>query len=418
MNAREAKDGATFVVELTPPGRAAVAVVLVTGPAATTLVGQLFSPTRGGTLDQVPFERIVVGRWGVPHGEELVVARLASERIEIHCHGGLAPVNAVIDALVSRGCHRVSWSDWVRENTGDPVQAAAQIALADAPTARTAAILLDQYGGALSDVAGQAIAAANTGNWPWAIELVDTALTYRLVGIHLTEPWRVVLVGRTNVGKSSLINALAGFDRAIVSWLPGTTRDVVTTATAIDGWPVLLADTAGLRPTHDELESAGVRLTLAALKEADLLLRIEEAATALDPPSGESDDLSAVIGDLPQRPSVILVRNKVDLLTSAERTALKPVEAAESGEMIPGERQRDCTLFTSAKTGEGIADLVAAIGKILVPNPPPRGTAVPFTIPQVAALEAARLFCQRQDAAAVAAALQQLLAAQATRDES
>jgi tRNA modification GTPase len=71
------------------------------------------------------------------------------------------------------------------------------------------------------------------------------------LGRHLTRPWRVVVAGAPNVGKSSLINALAGFTRTVVTAVPGTTRDVVATAAAIDGWPVELIDTAGLRLTGD-----------------------------------------------------------------------------------------------------------------------------------------------------------------------
>jgi tRNA modification GTPase len=410
MNVKEAKADATVVAELTPPGRAAVAVVLVAGPEATRVVGRLFTPARGGTLDEIAIERIVLGRWNAPQGEDLVVCRRSPQRIEIHCHGGLATIKAVIDTLVSQGCRRVSWSDWVRGESDDPVQVSAQIALADAPTARTAAILLDQYVGALSQAARQAIAAANGGDWQSAIELLDAPLTYRHVGIHLTQPWHVVLAGRTNVGKSSLINALAGFKRAIVSMLPGTTRDVVSTSTAIDGWPVLLADTAGIRTTHDELESAGVRLTLDILKVADLVVRVDEAAHTMDPRSDEGLDLSTVIADLPQRPPVISVRNKVDLLTTTARTEMTAMTHAAEGDLVSGASRLERAIFTSAKTGEGIADLAAAIGKALVPNPPPRGTAVPFTIHQVAVLEAARNFCEQHDAPAVAKVLQQVLA--------
>ena len=228
----------------------------------------------------MPFERIVLGHWNAPNGEELILCRRSAERIEIHCHGGMAAVGAVIESLVSRGCQLVSWHDWLRTEGVDPIRADAHIALADAPTERTAAILLDQYHGALATAVRRAIAAATAANWPLAAELLDAVLTYRHVGTHLTTPWRVVLAGRTNVGKSSLINALAGFERAIVSHQPGTTRDVVTTVTAIDGWPVQLADTAGLRRSDDELESAGVRLAVETVQSADLIIAVEDAAAA------------------------------------------------------------------------------------------------------------------------------------------
>ena len=107
-------------------------------------------------------------------------------------------------------------------------------------------------------------------------------LQFRDLGLHLTTPWRVVLAGAPNVGKSSLMNAIAGYQRAIVSPTPGTTRDVVTVTTAIDGWPVQLADTAGLRETQDELESAGVALADAAIGEADLVIVVSDASADSD----------------------------------------------------------------------------------------------------------------------------------------
>ena len=100
-------------------------------------------------------------------------------------------------------------------------------------------------------------------------------------GCISSNPWRVVVFGAPNVGKSSLINALAGYERAIVSPTPGTTRDVVTVTTAIDGWPVQLSDTAGFRETQDELESAGIELaTNSAIQSGarDLCSRCGEAA--------------------------------------------------------------------------------------------------------------------------------------------
>ena len=163
-----------------------------------------------------------------------------------------------------------------------------------------------------------AIAAATAANWPLAAELLDAVLAYRHVGTHLTTPWRVVLTGRTNVGKSSLINALAGFERAIVSHQPGTTRDVVTTVTAIDGWPVQLADTAGLRISDDELETAGVRLAVETVQSADLIIAVEDAAAANEPTDAQHDDLSQTIAQLQRTRPVIHVRNKIDLARPAD----------------------------------------------------------------------------------------------------
>jgi len=386
-----AEPSITHVVELTPTGRAAVAVVLVDGPNAVRAVDQCFTATSGRPLACVPVNRIVVGRWQGPGGEELVVCRRGEERVEVHSHGGVAAVRAVVDALLAEGCRETAWHDWLRLSSADSMQAAAQIALADALTARTAAILLDQLNGALAAACHEAIAGITAENWPLAAELVGQLLHRRDLGLHLTTPWRVVLAGPPNVGKSSLINALAGYERAIVSPMPGTTRDVVTLATAIDGWPVELADTAGLRATDDELESAGVQLAEATLASADLVIMVCDATNqAADVGSRVEGRGSSAVA--PSR--IIHARNKIDLVSASEQ------RSAVSGTAIR----------TSALTGEGIEALAAAIGRSLVPNPPAGGVAIPFTPPHVESLEVARNAIERRHAAAACEALQSLLA--------
>ncbi len=95
---------------------------------------------------------------------------------------------------------------------------------------------------------------------PSPVAHLDAVLRWTDLGTHLATPWRVVLAGAPNVGKSSLINALLGYGRAIVFDQPGTTRDVVTADAAIEGWPITLADTAGLHDASDATESAGIAL--------------------------------------------------------------------------------------------------------------------------------------------------------------
>ena len=134
----------TRVIELTPAGRAAVAVVLVAGPQAVPLVEENLHRADGRKLADWPAGRILVARWGSLSGEEIVVCRRSADAVEIHCHGGAAAVRAVMDRLVECGCETMPWQDWLRATTAEPISAAARIALADAPTARTAAVLLDQ----------------------------------------------------------------------------------------------------------------------------------------------------------------------------------------------------------------------------------------------------------------------------------
>jgi tRNA modification GTPase len=385
----------TYVVELTPVGRGAVAVVLVAGPNAVRAVSNHFVPAGKRSIPERPIGRILFGRWG-SSGEELIVCRRAEDQVEIHCHGGVAAVRAVMDSLCTEGYTEISWREWLSRDQVSPrlevasrrdaTTCEAQIALADAVTMRTASILVDQMNGALSAAIREILSAVSAENWPPAAALLSNLMERRDVGLHLTTPWRVVLAGPPNVGKSSLINALAGYERAIVSPIPGTTRDVVTLNTAIDGWPVVLADTAGLRASNDELESAGVELAQSALAGADLAILVRDAtSSAVDSTPWKS---------LPSR--TIEVRNKIDLLPAGVGVEDGPAR----GSAIP----------VSALTGEGIANLAVAIGMALVPHPPAVGAAVPFTPAQFEKLAVARDAVEQRRGSPTAQALQSLLA--------
>ncbi len=395
--------GATVVVELTPAGRGAVAVVLVSGPLALGVLRECFTPATCWSEDDPRIGRIAYGRWGGIDGEELIVCRRGDSEFEIHCHGGVAAAPAIVRELSRRGCQLISWQEWLRGSSQDAIRTAAQIKLADASTSRTAAILLDQYHGALSSAVDAAIAVLDSGNRSQAVSTISEILAFRDVGLRLTTPWRIVLVGAPNVGKSSLINAMAGFQRSIISPLPGTTRDVVTTRTAIDGWPVQLADTAGLRETGDEVESAGVALAGAALAEAELAIVVSDASTGLT-------EAKRIMGQLRPGGRAIHVLNKVDLLNDVERAQSTRSVAELAGGSAAVQR-------VSALTGFGLADLLTCIGQTLVPHAPPAGAAVPFTAGQVERLEAAEATIIHGSIASAAAMLRSLLIEHETTSE-
>lgn len=382
---------ATVVVELTPPGRAAVAVVVVAGPDALRSVGNCFVARSGRPVGDIPLGRIVLGHWGGTDGEELVLYRRDENQIEVHCHGGTAAVEAIVNRLVKEGCRRITWQQWINRCTQDPLQAAAQIALADAVTERAAAILLDQLNGALSAAIHEVISDVAAAEWSSAMEKLNELLSREEMGLHLMKPWRVVVFGAPNVGKSSLVNALAGYERAIVSAMPGTTRDVVTVKTAIDGWPVQLSDTAGFRETQDELESAGIELATTTLSRAEFAIFAHDAAKLRDEPSG--DETKFEPPKLALQVRAIHVVNKIDLIATTERSQL--VERFINSRPEIGQ-----PYAVSALNGEGIADLILAIARALVPTAFPAGSAVPFTSEQFTGLAAAKSAVEQRDAVA------------------
>jgi tRNA modification GTPase len=228
------------VTLLTPPGRGAVATLRLEGPDAVAILQANFCAKAADAFAVFPCDRLFVGRFGGEQGEDVVVRRCQDDVVELHCHGGLAALAKIEAALVAAGCQRLSWRDWTIEQHADAEAAAAWIALAEAPTERTAAILLNQYHGVFQRECLAIRDALDNGDFAEAQRRCEAVETHVALGRHLVEPWRVALAGRVNVGKSSLMNVLAGYQRSIIHATPGTTRDVVTIRTAIDGWPVEL----------------------------------------------------------------------------------------------------------------------------------------------------------------------------------
>lgn len=345
----------TTVTILTPPGRGAVASISVEGATAVELVEQCFSAASGRKLTDVPVRRVVFGRWqtGNEIGEDLVVCRTAADRIEIHCHGGTAAVQAIVQSLVDAGARCRSPEEWADQHEPDVIAAEARLTLAAAKTERTALILLDQYRGALRREVEDIFACLKRGETAPALQRLRLLSQRSSVGQHLTQPWRVAIIGPPNVGKSSLMNALVGYSRSIVFDQPGTTRDIVRAETAFDGWPVELVDTAGLRESEDAIETAGVERAQQTMAAADLILRVSDSTEV----NGDSPPL--------EHGREIAVYNKVDLPSDRDSFPW------------PG-------IKVSATAGQGLPLLIQTIIQSLVGVAPSSGDAVPFTLRQIA----------------------------------
>jgi tRNA modification GTPase len=353
----ETPENSPILTILTPPGRGAVASLRIEGRGSLELLAGLCTARR--PLAEIPLRQVAVGRLG---GEEVVISRISDDAIELHCHGGSAAVARLEELLVGRGCREVSWQEWAIRHESDPFAAAARLALADARTARTAAILLDQYHGALRKAFAQIESSLQAGDAVAVRRQTDALLAYAATGLHLVQPWQVVVAGRPNVGKSSLINAIAGYQRAIVHSLPGTTRDIVSVQTALDGWPVEISDTAGLRAGGDPIEQAGIELAVNKIAAADLVVLVFDASL----PWTEEDQALVV-------PALAGSETKCRL-----KAGLQALLVDNKSDLTPASGSRPPALRVSAATSAGVDELCQEIARRLVPHPPPPGIAAPF----------------------------------------
>jgi tRNA modification GTPase len=339
----------TYAACLTPPGRGAIATLAVDGPRAWEVARKLFRPATR-LPEQPQAGRFWLGHFGDEIADEVVLAvRTISPRmrVEIHCHGGPEVIRLLLEALAAQDIPICSWQTFASLDAPSEWRAAAKVELAHAPTIRTASILLDQAQGAMDQALSAIRTALEEENQTKASPLLEGLARYANLGRHLTTPWRVAVIGPPNVGKSSLVNALAGFQRSVVAATPGTTRDVVTTLIAVDGWPIELADTAGLREEAGDLEEQGIARARQTANDADLCLWTMDAAAPPVWPDEPSDSLRYVINKIDQ-PAVW----NLDQVSDAARV--------------------------SARTGEGLAELCQRLAAWLVPEAPAPGAAVPF----------------------------------------
>jgi tRNA modification GTPase len=381
---------------MTAAGRGAIAVVRVWGPEAIRVADTAFRPDHGAGLAVTPRGDLRFGRIGDGRGDEVIVAVLDGNEptVEVQCHGGTAAVALIVAALEKAGAQRRDLSRCPEQVSRDRLAALALLDLARAPTLATAEILLDQAHGALRGDLIQ-IGRSIEHEPEQAVAELETLIDRARVGLRLLDGWKVVIIGRPNVGKSRLFNALAGFERAIVDAAPGTTRDIVSLSASFGGWPVELADTAGLREAFDPIESIGIERSHRAQREADLTLVVLDRSQRLQPIDQEL---------IATNPVAIVASNKSDLPSAWDECARG--------------LQGRAVMTVSAQTGNGLTELIDAITRRLVPHPPPRGAGVPFRREQVHQIRQMRSSLLAGDRAAALRKLASMIQERERPDES
>lgn len=335
------------------------------GPAADSAAGCGSNPT---SIDQA---LAVVMR--APH------SYTAEDVVEIHCHGGPFVLQSLCEALVASGARLARPGEFTQRaflnGKLDLTQAEAVLDTIRAKTATSLRLAQEQLRGSLSkemdrirqhlihllahveaaidfteeDITFIQEQELRRGVESAIQELSRFAESYQ-EGRILREGIAAAIVGQPNVGKSSLLNALLQTDRAIVTPVPGTTRDVLEETLNIRGVPVRLLDTAGLRDTPDLAEQEGVRRSRAAMEEADLLLIVLDGSRPLTP-----EDRLLLSADHDQK--AVIVVNKADLPAQISHS-----ECQSLRESAPA----DATVWISAKTGMGLDDLRDAIRHVVL----------------------------------------------------
>jgi tRNA modification GTPase len=389
----------TIVAMSTAAGVGAIGIVRLSGPEAIELAKAAFRPARGRSIlpretHKVLYGHVVDRAVGEVVDEALLVAMrkprsyTREDVAELHCHGGPAAQRAVLRLMVRLGARLAEPGEFTRRaflnGRIDLAQAESVAGIVAARSTGALRASVRQLDGGLSkrlrearrelvgllarieatvdfsdedvdeldwDSLGEGLRRVQGG----LVRLLNTAL----VGRALERGVRTAIVGKPNAGKSSLLNALLMQERAIVSEIPGTTRDTVEELLEIGGIPIHLVDTAGLRSGGDPLEQLGVERSVRAMEQADLVLAVIDLAGALD----EED--RRLLQDADEC-RWIVVGNKRDLLDDvtgrlAELVALavKAREGQETGASHQGWGGRICTV--SALTGEGIDELRSAI---------------------------------------------------------
>jgi tRNA modification GTPase len=369
----------TIVAIATPLGVGGVGIVRLSGPAAVAIVDGFFRPARGGPLARSPTHRLRHGwalREGQPVDEVLAVVMRAphsytrEDVVEVHCHGGTLVLRTVLELATAAGARLAQPGEFTQRaflnGRIDLTQAEAVGDLVHTRSALGLRVSANQLRGRLHDeiealrdelrqvaalvAAGidfpeEDVVFAHRGEIEGRLGAVQARLDALLAragqGRILREGLAVAIVGRPNVGKSSLLNALLRENRAIVTDIPGTTRDTLEEAAEVGGLMLRLVDTAGIRHSEDVVEREGIERARRAIAHADLVLLVLDASAPLT-----ADD-EALLAEVPPQATLVAL-NKRDRLAAA---------APDWAPRLSGHEW----LAISALRGDGLAELEARI---------------------------------------------------------
>lgn len=373
----------TIAAIATALGEGSIAVVRVSGPEAVETVAKVFKSKLD--LREAPTHTVQYG-WIVDPRSEAVLDEVlvtvmkgprsftAEDVVEVSTHGGIVAVKSVLELILRSGARMAEPGEFTKRaflnGRIDLAQAEAVIDLIRSKSDRAFQVAQKQAGGALSklivpmrqeliellahvevniDYPEHDVEEVTAGIIREAcgklLAQVDGLLKRADEGKILREGIVTVIVGRPNAGKSSLLNALARDNKAIVTDIPGTTRDIVEESVSLAGIPLRLLDTAGIRETSDVVERIGVERSRGALEEADLILLVLNHHESLH------EDERKLLKQLKDRPTIVVV-NKIDLAGELE---MSEVEADYPPERI---------VSLSAKEGSGIEALEDAVSRL------------------------------------------------------
>ena len=373
----------------TPIGKGAIGIVRISGRKAIKILKEMFRTKSGKKRESFEERRmyygLVVDESGDPIDEVLAVYMKAPKSftgedvVEIHSHGGIVVVRKILREVLKRGARLAEPGEFTMRafinGKIDLTQAEAINELIEAKSELSAKLALKQLEGALSkkireirdflletkayieaavDFPDEEVEIIESGRvkerLKEAVKKIEKLLkTYR-EGKLIKEGIKVAIIGRPNVGKSSLLNALLQEERAIVTEIPGTTRDVIEETVTFRGIPLRLIDTAGIREAKDKVEKIGIERSIQKLHEADVVLFL------IDGSVGFTEEDKRILPQVKGKGNLILVINKKDL-----GLKLNCEKAKDEG-------IRNCVEI-SAKRGEGIDKLAQLITELVMLEP-------------------------------------------------